>query len=155
MQLGRSRLFCTGLLFLSAGCTTLPGVSEHYLACPYDTVWDAALQTMKDRPVTAQEKDKGLIETGWVELGVRERPYGALARDTFENKERARMTLTMKRINDVTQLSLNEERQVWHARGGVTQQATRWWPVEPSEEAVASVLGRIKKKLKDQGCPTA
>jgi len=52
----------------------------------------------------------------------------------------------------VTKVSLVENRQRWHLRGGVTQQATKWWPVEPSEEAMAAVMNKLNAKLKERGC---
>jgi hypothetical protein len=53
---------------------------------------------------------------------------------------------------DVASVSILETRQRWHARGGVTQQATRWWPVDPSEEALEDVSNRLNGKLKEKGC---
>jgi hypothetical protein len=47
---------------------------------------------------------------------------------------------------------LIENRERWHLKGGVTSQATRWWPIKPSEEALAAVMARLNTKLKDQGC---
>jgi hypothetical protein len=49
-------------------------------------------------------------------------------------------------------VNVTEIRERWHLKGGVTSQATRWWPVEPSEEAMSAVLNRINTKLKEQGC---
>ena len=45
-----------------------------------------------------------------------------------------------------------ETRQRWHSRGGVTQQALRWWPIEPSEDAANAVVNRLNAKLKERGC---
>ena len=62
------------------------------------------------------------------------------------------MSFVVKRADDVTKVSLVENRQRWHLRGGVTQQATKWWPVEPSEEAMAAVMNKLNAKLKERGC---
>ncbi len=135
-----------------AGCVSLSGAQDRYLVCPYDTVWDVAVDTMKDRPVKVQDKTKGLIETDWMEMEASVRPYGMFNREGFSNRERARMTLLVKRLDDVTSVSLAENRETWHRRGGVTQQATKWWAIEPSEEAITAVLNRLNAKLKERGC---
>lgn len=135
-----------------SGCAALSGGQDQYFVCSYDLVWDAALETVNDRPVTVQDKDKGLIETGWVEMEGKERPYGMFGREGFGNRERARITLAFTRQDDVTAVSVLETRQRWHARGGVTQQATKWWPIEPSGEAMTAVLTRLSTKLKEKGC---
>ena len=140
---------------LSSSCASLEGLREEYLVCPYDTVWTAAVDTMKDRPLQVKEKDKGQIETDWVEMSGTGRTYGAFGREGFGDKQRARMTLTVKRANDVTVVSLNEYREQWHKKGGVTQQATKWWPIEPSKEAVDAVLSKLNSQLKERGCPPA
>ncbi len=62
------------------------------------------------------------------------------------------MIMTIKRVDEVTKVELIENRERWHLKGGVTSQATRWWPIDPSEEALAAVMTRLNTKLKDQGC---
>ena len=62
------------------------------------------------------------------------------------------MTIAVKRMNDVVSVSVLESRQRWHMKGGVTQQSTKWWPVDPSEEAEAAVVSRLNNKLKEKGC---
>ena len=137
-------------------CCALVPKDQHdqYVVCPYDTVWNAASDTMKVFPVKVKDKENGVIETGWTEMEGEERGYGIFQRTRtgFGNKERARMVLTVKRLNEVTEVVVTENRERWHLKGGVTSQATRWWPVEPSEEAMAAVMTRINTKLKDQGC---
>ncbi len=140
-----------GSLVLS-GCASLSGSKDQYFVCSYDVVWDAALQSVKDRPIQTQDKDKGLIETGWVEMEGQERSYGMFNREGFGNRERARMTVAVKRLNDVTSASVLEIRQRWHLKGGVSQQANKWWPIDPSEEAEAMVVNRLNHKLKEKGC---
>jgi uncharacterized lipoprotein len=134
-----------------AGCASLSGAQDRYVVCPYETVWDASLETMKDRPLMVRDKAAGAIETDWVEMDAAVRSYGMFGRDA-SHRERARMTLYVKKMDDVTSVSLSENREVWHRKGGVTQQATKWWPVDPSEEAIAAVLNRLNAKLKERGC---
>jgi len=135
-----------------SGCASLSGSKDQFFVCPFDVVWDAALESVKDRPAQVQDKTKGLIETGWVEMEGTERSYGIFDREAFGNRERARMTVMVKRLNDVTSVSVLENRQRWHLKGGITQQATRWWPIDPSAEAQTKVVNRLNNKLKEKGC---
>ncbi len=138
---------------LTVSCASIP--KERYAACPYNTVWEVALEAMKERPLTVQDKESGVIETGWIEMAANERGFGVFGRQAFDDKERARMNVSLKRINDTIEVSALETRQRWHLRGGVTQQATKWWPIEPSEEAMTAVMNRLHVKLKDRGCSPA
>lgn len=135
-----------------SGCASFSGSKDQFFVCSYDVVWDAALETVKDRPAQVQDKTKGLIETGWIEMEGAERSYGMFDREGFGNRERARLTVVVKRLNDVTSVSVLESRQRWHLKGGVTQQSTKWWPVDPSEEVEAKVVDRLNSKLKEKGC---
>ena len=148
----RVRLIALIGLIAWSGCASLSGSNDQFFVCSYDVVWDAALESVKDRPIQAQDKNKGLIETGWVEMEGTERSYGIFNREGFGNRERARMTVAVKRLNDVTSVSVLENRQRWHLKGGVTQQSTKWWPIDPSEEAEAMVANRLTNKLKEKGC---
>jgi hypothetical protein len=146
-------------LLIAPGCALFP--KDHYsqyVGCPYDTVWDAASDTMKSFPLRNQNKASGLIETGWMEMGGEERGYGLFRRTStgFGNRERVRMVLTVKKTEkNVTEVAVIENRERWHLKGGVTSQATRWWPIEPSEEDMSAVMTQIHTKLKDQGCMTS
>ena len=135
-----------------SGCASLSGSNDQFFVCSYDVVWDAAVESVKDRPVQVQNKEKGLIETGWIEMEGTERSYGLFEREGFGNRERARMTVAVKKLNDVTSVSVLENRQRWHLKGGITQQSKKWWPIDPSEEAEAKVVERLSTKLKEKGC---
>lgn len=137
---------------LMAGCATFSGSHEHYYVCAYDTAWDAALDTLKPYSITSQKKDSGLVETAWIEMEGRERTYGMFGREGFGNRERARLTATVKRLDDVVTVSMLETRQRWHARGGVTQQALKWWPIDPSEDVMQDISNRLNAKLAEKGC---
>ena len=149
-----SRTAIVALILLStAGCAALSGSREQYYACPYDVVWDSALDVMKGQSITSSNKGTGLIETAWTDVApLSERSFGIFGREGFGNKERARMSVAVKRMNDVASVSVLETRQRWHSRGGVTSQATKWWPTEPSEAVTNEVVDRINEKLKEQGC---
>ena len=150
------RMALVVLALLSVGCAALSGSREQYFVCSYDSVWDAAIETMKGQSVATYDKEKGLIETSWLDVfPTSERSFGIFEREGFGNEERARMTVSVKRMDDVASVSVLETRQRWHARGGVTQQAMKWWPVEPSEDATNDVVIRLNAKLKDKGCAPA
>jgi uncharacterized lipoprotein len=141
---------------LSVGCAALSGSREQYFVCSYETVWDAALETMKGHSISTQDKEKGMIETNWQDVPpTSERSFGIFGREGFGNNERARITMSVKRMNDVAAVSVLETRQRWHSRGGVTQQALKWWAIEPSEEVINSVVDRLNAKLKIKGCAPA
>ncbi|MGQ0666262.1 MAG: hypothetical protein ACT4O4_04435 [Nitrospiraceae bacterium] len=139
------------LLVLTA-CAGLSGSRDSYFVCSYDTVWEAATDTMKGYSITSQDKINGTIETAWIEMEGEKRPYGLFRREGFGNLERARMTVSVKKIDDVSSVSLLEARQRWHARGGATSQAAKWWPVEPSAEVMEEVTGKLNARLKEKGC---
>jgi hypothetical protein len=144
------------MALLSVGCAMLSGSQEQYYVCSYDTVWDASIETMKGQSVSTHDKEKGLIETNWQEVPpTSERTYGIFDREGFGNIERARLTVSVKRMDDVASVSVLETRERWHARGGVTQQALRWWAIEPSEKVMNGVVDRLNAKLKAKGCAPA
>ena len=148
----RARIIVLIGILAWSGCASLSGSKDQFFVCSYDVVWDAALASVKDRSIQVQDRDKGLIETGWIEMEGTERGYGAFDREGFGNRERARMTVAVRGLNDVTSVSVLENRQRWHLKGGATQQSTKWWPIDPSEEAEATVVNRLNHKLKEKGC---
>jgi hypothetical protein len=152
IEFNRPLLFV--LLLIVPGCASLSGSHDQYFVCSYDTVWDTALETLKGYSINAQNKDNGTIETSWIEMEGKERTYGIFGREGFGNRERARMSVKVKQLNDVSSVSVLETRQRWHARGGVTQQALKWWPVDPSEESIDEVTQKLNTRLKEKGCET-
>ena len=148
-----SQVTLVALALFSVGCAALSGSREQHFVCSYDNVWDAALETMKEQSVSSYDKDKGTIETNWQDVPpTSERSFGIFGREGFGNSERARMTVSVKRMYDVAAVSVLETRQRWHSRGGATSQATKWWPIEPSEDATNEVVDRLNAKLKVTGC---
>jgi hypothetical protein len=141
------------LVLLITGCASLNGIKGNYVVCSYDTAWEAALETVKDQPVTARNKEKGVIETAWSEQPVLGRPYGAMGRNLEMDKERARLIVTLQKMEDVTAVKVNEVREHYGFRGG--GRLFQWSPVEPSDEAVNKVMGRLNANLKKRGCTPA
>jgi hypothetical protein len=126
---------------------------ERYAVCSYDHAWDAALDTVKDRSVETKDKDAGLIVTGWLEIPMPGRTYGAFQREVADSRDRSRLTLTVKRMDDVTKIGFAEERQRWAFRGG--SRLFGWTETEPSAEVRRDVQSRLDTKLKERGCSFA
>lgn len=148
-----SHIAISAILLLTTGCAALSGSREQYYVCSYDRVWDAALDVMKGQSIATSDKSAGLIETGWMDVEpITERSFGIFSREGFGNKERARVSVAVKRMNEVASVSVLETRQRWHSRGGVTSQATKWWPADPSEATTNEIVDRVNAKLKEQGC---
>lgn len=138
-----------GVLLWQVGCSSLTGLQERYVVCSYDKVWDAAIESVKDRSIKVQEKDKGLIETAWLEIPMPGRKYGAFQRE-MESKDRSRIIMNVKRLSDVTNVNFIEERQRWAFRGG--SRLFGWADTDPSREVMTDVEHRLDGKLKEQGC---
>lgn len=131
-------------------CAAIEGMQQRYAVCDYDHAWDAALDAVKDRSVVTKDKETGLIVTGWLEIPMPGRTFGALQRDLENSKDRSRLTLTVKRLEDVAKISFAEERQRWAFRGG--SRLFGWAATDPSEEVMLYVQRRLDAKLKEHGC---
>jgi hypothetical protein len=140
------------ILFTSllTACATTSGMQQRFAVCTYDHAWEAALAAVKDRPVTTKNKDTGLIETGWLEVPMPGRTFGALQRDLSGSKDRSRITLMVKRLDDVTKISFIEARERWVFRGG--SRLFGWASTDPSEEVMDDIQRRLDGKLKEHGC---
>lgn len=140
-------LLLTGLL---AACASTNGMQQRFAVCSYDHAWEAALDAAKDRPISTRDKGAGLIVTGWLEIPMPGRTFGALKRELADSKDRSRITIIVKRLNDVTKISFVEERQVWAFRGG--SRLFGWASTSPTEEVMRDVQNRLETKLKEHGC---
>ena len=131
-------------------CASMSGMQQRFAVCSYDHAWEAALEAVKDRAINKKDKDAGLIVTGWLEIPMQGRTFGALQREVQESKDRSRITLTVKRLDDVTRISFIEERQRWAFRGG--SRMFGWASTDPSEEVMYDIQNRLDLKLKEHGC---
>jgi len=131
-------------------CASMSGMQQRFAVCSYDHAWEAGLEAVKDRAINTKDKDAGLIVTGWLEIPMPGRTFGALQRDLGDSKDRSRITLTVKRLDDVTKISFIEERQRWTFRGG--SRLFGWASTDPSEEVRHDVQSRLDSKLKEHGC---
>ena len=137
-------------LFLLSACATLSGGQDRYAVCTYDRAWDAAIDAVKDRSITLKNKEMGQIETAWLEIPMQGRTFGVLQREMAGSKDRSRIIMSVKQMNDVVKVSFTEERQRWAFRGG--SRLFGWAATEPSEEVMTDVYTRLDTKLKEQGC---
>jgi len=138
------------IILLLNACASLSSMQQLFAVCSYDHAWEAALAAVKDRSVTTTNKDTGLIETDWLEIPVPGRTFGALQRDLSDSKDRSRISLTVKRLDDVTKISFVEVRQRWTFRGG--SRLFGWAATDPSEDVIRDVQSRLDGKLKEHGC---
>jgi len=140
-------ILLTGLL---TACASTGGMEQRFAVCSYDHAWEAALGAVRDRAITRNDKDGGIIETAWLEIPVPGRTFGALQRDLGDSKDRSRITLTVTRLDDVTKISFVEMRQRWVFRGG--SRLFGWASTDPSEDVMHDVQSRLDAKLKEHGC---
>ena len=141
-------------LLAVSGCASFAGPTtstERYLACPMESVWEGSLEALKHYPVTTRDKENGIIKTDWRTVPVQGRPYGLFGREGLGDKERSRVTMKLKPLNDgIVLVTLDERRQHWGFRGG--QQIYTWYPVEPSQESMDQIMGTLTTKLEAEGC---
>lgn len=137
-------------LVACTACASMDGAQQRYAVCDYDRAWDAALDAVKDRAVITKDKDAGQIVTGWLEIPMPGRTFGVLQRDVQASKDRSRLTLSVKRIDDVAKITVAEERQRWAFRGG--SRLFGWAATDPSDEVMQDIQRRLETKLKEHGC---
>lgn len=138
------------LIWSLGGCALMSGMQERSALCSYDQAWDAAIDAVQERSVNTKDKDAGLIVTHWLEIPMPGRTYGMFRRQVVDSRDRSRLSLEVKRLDDVTRISFIEERESWAFRGGA--RLFGWVRADPSEEVMHDVQNRIDAKLKEHGC---
>lgn len=146
----RRKLSLILLSTLLTACAAMGGMQERFAVCSYDHAWEAALDAVKDRAIARQDKTAGVIDTAWLEIPMPGRTFGAFQRDMGDSRDRSRISLTVKRLDDVTKIGFIEERQRWAFRGG--SRLFGWTDTEPSAEVMTDVQNRLNSKLKEHGC---
>ena len=126
------------------------GMHQRLATCNYDQAWEAAIDAVKDRSTDTVDKDAGLLTTHWLEIPMPGRKYGAFRREMPDSKDRSRLTLKVKQLDNGTRISFIEERQSWVFRGG--SRLFGWAPTDPSEEVMYDVQHRLDTKLQERGC---
>ena len=151
MQLNRlMRITLVVPLFAMAACAAISGMQKRFTVCNYDNSWQAALDAVKDRSISTKDKAAGLIVTTWLEVPMPGRSFGAFQRELADSRDRSRIVLTVKQLDDVAKISFVEQRESWGFRGG--SRLFGWAPTDPSEEVMHDVQQRLDAKLKEQGC---
>jgi hypothetical protein len=137
------------LFMLLPACVSTSVMQQQVTVCDYDHAWEAALDTVKDRSIDRNDKSAGLIVTDWLVIPMPGRTFGVFQRET-ESKDRSRITLAVKRLDDGSKIGFIEERQMWAFRGG--SRLFGWAPTDPSEAVMHDIQNRLTIKLKEHGC---
>ena len=142
------------IILTLGSCSTLEGPAlnaERYFSCPFDRVWEELQEAVSRYPVSHKDKQKGVIETDWLEQAVAGRPYGLFGRQGLGDKERSRLTFSISSLStNVVKVQLTERRQHWGFRGG--GQIYKWYPIEPSQENIDNILNPLIAHLAQEGC---
>ena len=138
------------LCILVNACGSLHGVQQEFTVCDYDHAWQAALEVAEGHAISTQDKEAGLIVTNWLEIPMPGRRFGVMRRELAESKDRSRVTINVKRLDDVIRISFVEQRQEWAFRGG--SRLMGWVPTDPSTAVMQDIQTRLDSKLKEQGC---
>ncbi len=134
-------------VLLLAGCATLEDKPIARSPCPFEQVWDTSIATLEGVRLLKADKDAGVLETNWVEVGSATQA-GIMQRDV--NKERVRYVVEVKREGPGAAATVLQLREAWSPMG-VMMNRWRAVPGNPKkdEEAVAAEIAR---RLKEKGC---
>jgi len=134
----------------------MSGVHTWDAVCSLDNVWEAALDAVKNRSVTVKDKDRGRIETAWLEIPMPGRTGDASQEEVQDSKDRSRLILTVNRldvehvIQDIIRVFYVEERQRWAFQPD--SRLFGWAETVPSEDMWRDVRSRLDAALKEHGC---
>src|SRR6266540_2264069 len=134
-------------VLLLAGCATLEDKPIARSLCLFEQVWDTSIATLEGVRLLKADKDAGVLETNWVEVGSATQA-GIMQRDV--NKERVRYVVEVKREGPGAAATVLQLREAWSPMG-VMMNRWRAVPGNPKkdEEAVAAEIAR---RLKEKGC---
>ena len=141
---------------LLCSCTPLSGVHTRDAMCSLDNVWEATLDAVKDRSVAVKDKDRGHIETAWLEIPMPGRTIGASQEELQDSKDRSRLILTVNRIDvehvirDIIRVFYVEKRQRWAFQPD--SGLFGWVETVPSEDMWRDVRSRLDAALNEHGC---
>ena len=141
---------------LLCSCTSMSGVHTRDAVCSLDNVWEAALDAVKNRSVTVKDKDRGRIETAWLEIPMPGRTISASQEELQDSKDRSRLILTVNRldvehvIRDIIRVFYVEERQRWAFQPD--SRLFGWTETVPSEDMWRDLRSRLDAALKERGC---
>ena len=141
-----SALLCNVIL---TACASTSGGQQRFAVCSYDHAWDAALEAVKDRAIMTKDKDAGMIVTGWLEIPMPGRTFGALQREVGTAKivPYHPHGQASRRCH---QDQLSRRAATMGFRGG--SRLFGWASTDPSAEVMNDVQSRLDSKLKEHGC---
>src|SRR3989442_4876752 len=93
-----------------AGCASLEGKPTATSPCPFEQVWDTSIATLEGVRLLKADKDAGVLETNWVEVGSATQA-GIMQRDV--NKERVRYVVEVKREETGAAATVLQLRAAW------------------------------------------
>src|SRR2546426_7182286 len=97
-----------------AGCASLEGKPTATSPCAFEQVWDTSIVALEGIRLQKADKDSGVLETNWVEVGSATRA-GVMQRDV--NKERVRYVVEVKREGPGVAATVLQLREAWSPMG--------------------------------------
>jgi len=140
------RLLAVFTCLLLAGCATLEGKPTATSPCAFEQVWDTSIVALEGIRLQKADKDSGVLETNWVEVGSATRA-GVMQRDV--NKERVRYVVEVKREGPGVAATVLQLREAWSPMGVMMN---RWRAVPGNPKDEEAVAGEIARRLKEKGC---
>jgi len=131
---------------LLAGCATLEGKPTATSPCAFEQVWDTSIVALEGIRLQKADKDSGVLETNWVEVGSATRA-GVMQRDV--NKERVRYVVEVKREGPGVAATVLQLREAWSPMGVMMN---RWRAVPGNPKDEEAVAAEIARRLKEKGC---
>src|SRR5438445_12792309 len=129
-----------------AGCASLEGKPTATSPCAFEQVWDTSIATLEGVRLLKADKDAGVLETNWVEVGSATQA-GIMQRDV--NKERVKYVSKVRGEGDGAAATGLQRREQWSPMGVRMRQSRAVPGSLTDEEAVAAEIAR---RLKAKGC---
>ena len=140
------RLLAVFTCLLLAGCASLEGKPTATSPCAFEQVWDTSIAALSDVRLQKADKDAGLLETNWVEVGSATQA-GIMQRDV--NKERVKYVIEVRREGNGAAATVLQLREEWSPMGVRMRQ---WRAVPGSLTDEEAVAAEIARRLKAKGC---
>jgi len=131
---------------LLAECASLEGKPTATSPCAFEQVWDTSIAALSDVRLQKADKDAGLLETNWVEVGSATQA-GIMQRDV--NKERVKYVIEVRREGNGAAATVLQLREEWSPMGVRMRQ---WRAVPGSLTDEEAVAAEIARRLKAKGC---
>src|SRR5437667_8749749 len=93
MVVATHRLLAVFICLPLAGCASLEGKPTATSRCAFEQVWDTSIAALEGVRLLKADKDAGVLETNWVEVGSATQA-GIMQRDV--NKERVKYVIEVR-----------------------------------------------------------